>query len=167
MKNPFIITLFLLVAALSAQAVSRIGGGKIQSVRSGFEMNISGLFKIADIQNDSVRCLRPVSINQRGLTSSMGTQFFEISEFSNEFADATSLSAEKIVARFEKSGWKKISSPSCQVVMKLHTNGAIAYLATWGSGKGFVMKGTPTAQTEQVMREALTSLTISGGCSWK
>lgn len=167
MKSILTVTVALFFTASFAGAVSRIGGGKIQSVSSGFEMNVNLLFSPADIQNDSVRCLGPISVIQRGANATMGTQYFEVSEFAREFPDATSANSQELITRFEKSGWKAQPSENCNTVLRLRTDGAVAYIVTWGSGKGFVMKGTPTAQTEQAMREALLSLKINGGCAWK
>ena len=147
---------FLGFASLG-NAVSRVGGGKIQSMKSGFELSVAPLFKTADVPQETVRCLGPIGMIQQGFQVNMGIQYFEVAEFSNEFSDATNLSKQDLVARFSKSEWKEIYSSECPLTMKLKNEAVTAYFVTWGNGKGFVMKGTTTSLTEQTRSEEHTS----------
>jgi hypothetical protein len=146
-------------------AVSRVGGGKIQSHFSGFELTITAPFdKLLDYQGGIVANGPNTFSPQLGIFR----QFIEVSEFSSEFPDAIHLDKKSLTDRLSKSNWvENPSSISCAVELRQNHASVIAYLVTWGEGKGFVIKGPRSPQVETAMRAILASLKIeNGACTW-
>ncbi|MEK2689820.1 hypothetical protein [Bdellovibrio sp. GT3] len=164
-KTLLAITLLIAWTSLS-RAVSRVGGGKISSLSSGFEMivpqNFTNLFAT---RTESVRAEGPpVYVYGRGVT----TQFVDITEFQDEFADFTNYSALEIRERLEQSKWRLVSESDCAIIMKNNDPKIVAYIGTWGAGKGFVLKGLNLPDVDQAMIGMLGSLRVTpGSCAWK
>jgi hypothetical protein len=167
MKIQSSIFIIALMLASIGHAVSRVGGGKIQSLESGFEFSIDSAFKTSQVTEDSVQCLGPVGIIRQETTVSAGTQYFEVSEFRTEFPDATALTKKELIARFEKSNWQAAQSQACELVLRSYSPGIVAYIVTWGSGKGFVIKGTDSADTQRAIQKAFETLKVTSECQWK
>ncbi|WP_142698815.1 hypothetical protein [Bdellovibrio sp. ZAP7] len=165
MKRP--ILLAILLASTTSHAVSRVGGGKVRSLRSGFEASIESLFVTTQSSEQMVRCSGPIGPIRQTKSFSTGTQYFEISEFADEFTNATALSKKQLTDRFEKSQWQEVKKAQCDLTLKQRTSGVVAYIVTWGHGKGFVMKGTDSPDTNRAMDKVLATLKITSECSWK
>jgi len=147
-------------------AVSRVGGGKIQSHFSGFELVMTAPFdKLQDYQGGIVANGPNTFSPQLG----MFRQFIEISEFSDEFKDAVLLSKNELVDRMSKSKWIEVpASITCAVELRQDHGNVAASLVTWGQGRGFVIKGPRSPQVERTIQAILKSVkTINGACTWK
>lgn len=166
MKKTLIFITLLIAWTTLSRAVSRVGGGKISSLSSGFEMivpqNFTNLFAT---RTESVRAEGPpVYVYGRGVT----TQFVDITEFQDDFSDFTNYSALEIRQRLEKSNWRLVSESDCILIMKNNDPKIVAYIGTWGMGKGFVLKGLNLPDVDQAMIGMLGSLRITtGSCTWK
>ncbi|MBO9666261.1 MAG: hypothetical protein J7501_05560, partial [Bdellovibrio sp.] len=149
-------------------AVSRVGGGKVRSLNSGFELNVQSPFMVATLEKESVRCLGPDAITVNNGTLISLNQYFEITEFNNEFENVNSLDKEQLIHRFQDSGWsEQSSSMSCALSMRYEQDGAVAYFITWGKGKGLAIKGTDTSDTVKMIENALKTLQVPTGCEWR
>lgn len=166
MKKLLLITAILTAWATLSGAVSRVGGGKISSQSSGFEMVAPQNFTtLAMIGADSVRAEGPPTfVLGRGVVN----QFVDITEFQDEFPDFANYSALEINQRLASSAWRLVSDSNCVLIMKNNDPQVVAYIATWGAGKGFVLKGRNLPDVDQAMVDLLGSLKITPeSCSWK
>ena len=153
--------------ALHAGAVSRVGGGKIRSNSSGFETEIPESFALIESSTDnSLRASgRPVLTRENGLTR----QYVEIVEFDQEFPDAVGLSALELQSRFSKAGWTPVpANEHCALAISSSNNRVTARIVTWGSGRGFVLKGPALPDVQKVMAELISNMKLdNGACAWK
>jgi len=161
-------TLFALFLcwSISGHAVSRVGGGKIQSHTSGFELTVPAPFDDLQTYQQGIVARGPSTISPQ---LGMIRQFIEISEFSGEFKDAVLLSKSELVDRMSKSKWLEVpASISCAVELRLGSGNVAASLVTWGQGRGFVIKGPRSPQVERTIQAILKSVkTIHGACTWQ
>ncbi len=164
-KLIFSISLLCLWADPSG-AVSRVGGGKVRSQSSGFEMLTPKHFAhLKDIGAKAVRAEGPaVYISGHGVTN----QFVDITEFRSDFSDLASMTRKELHARLSGSRWTELSDPlDCVLIMKNNNPQITAIIATWGNGKGFVLKGRNLPDVNTAMQEMLTTLSIEpGSCAW-
>ncbi|WP_413586244.1 hypothetical protein [Bdellovibrio sp. HCB274] len=166
MKNIILLILLTTTWAPLSGAVSRVGGGKINSLSSGFEMDAPESFlNIKATGRDSVRAEGPPTyVMGRGVM----TQFIDIGEFRNEFPDFVDYSANDIQSRLERSAWSVVSNSDCILIMKSNDPQITAYIATWGLGKGFVLKGRSLPDVDKAMTGFINSLVLTpGSCAWK
>jgi phosphoribosylformimino-5-aminoimidazole carboxamide ribonucleotide (ProFAR) isomerase len=169
MKTFLLIATIILTKTSVGNAVSRVGGGKVSSQQSDFEMTFNLSFQQLDQNGKSVKGIGSVVFASLGIGSQPITQFYELTEFADEFPDAVTLTKSELIERFSKSQWHEVPSPSaCAVLLRTNNRGVIAYIMNSGEGKGFVLKGTNTPETELLMENAIKTLVISeGGCKWK
>ena len=161
-----LITLMSMAWAIPGLCVSRVGGGKIQSVPSGFEITIPNPFSNIKESSNGLRAVGPIAlVPAQGLQR----QFIEISEFAADFPDTVSLGRESLMKRLLQSKWIEFrSSHECVLALKSHENGVFALLLTWGDGKGFTLKGPLSTEVEEAATKVVSSLVLdSEVCSWK
>jgi hypothetical protein len=155
------------LGSLTGSAVSRVGGGKVASEFSQFMMGVEdGSWQIRTASSAGVTAVGPVAFTpDRGPVQ----QFFDVTEFKDEFPDAVDLSVSDLQTRFAQSNWTMIPGPiPCAVGWQKENSSVMTYIFTWGGGRGFVMKGLNTYATKQVMSATLHTLTIEpGACAWK
>ena len=167
MKQLILSFSLLCLWAAPSGAVSRVGGGKVRSQSSGFELQTSQQF--AQIKNIGAEAVRiegpPVYIAGRGVAA----QFVDITEFRSDFHDLADLNREELRQRLSNSLWQELSSPhECVLTMKNANPQIAAVIATWGDGKGFVLKGQRLPDVERAVQDMLSTLQIDpGACAWK
>lgn len=159
--------LTVLLLALSASAVSRVGGGKVRSNSSGFEIQVPKSYGKTKEQADGVTALGPnVYVAGQGLVP----EYVNISEFYLEFPDLVTYSPEELETRLTANRWEVIPAEahSCIVSLRFASNQIVVYALTWGNGKGVVMKAPKVGATEDAIKEMLATLTLDpGSCAWK
>lgn len=152
---------------LHANAVSRVGGGKIRSNSSGFETAVPESFALIEVSTEnSLRASGPpVVTRESGITR----QYVEIVEFNQEFPDAVNLSEQELQSRFSKSGWTATHiDERCALAISSSNGQVTARIVTWGSGRGVVLKGPDLPGVQDAMTELLTNLKLdTGACAWK
>lgn len=167
MKSLLLAVGLLIAYPLShSEAVSRVGGGKVKSQSSGFELELPAPFTYSeDIAGLRVKALGPVVfVANKGMIS----QYVEISEFHDDFAEVVNLSAQELNTRFTTNNWTALgNSRECVLILRNQSPSIAAYIVTWGSGKGLVLKGPRLPDVEKAMQSMLESLSITGGCAWK
>jgi hypothetical protein len=157
----------LLIWTTEGFSVSRVGGGKVRSNSSGFELSTPRDFaQIRPLNDEALRVMGPVVAT---ITTGFIQQYVEVSEFRNEFADATQLSATDLKKRFTAQKWTDHKSHTgCVVLLKSSQNGVFAWIATWGQGKGVVLKGLALPDIDNAMTAMIQSLSLDeGACAWK
>lgn len=166
MKKLLLTLSFLCLWTDLSGAVSRVGGGKVSSQSSGFQMQVPPHFSnLKSIGNAAVRAEGPAVYKSGiGVTS----QFVDITEFQSEFPDLTDYRREQIQQRLSESRWQEVSShQDCALIMKSTNSQIVAIIATWGKGKGFVLKGPRLSEVDRAMQEMLSTLTLEpGSCAW-
>jgi hypothetical protein len=164
MKN-FLAFTTVLLSALAVHAVSRIGGGKVSSVDSGFEIKVAQPFLGLDQLQDIIMANGPIGFNNNQLVS----QFILIKEFSVQFEDLKNESRESIKDFFRKASWTSILSTNPCVEAFTYTNDSTTGTAmTWGDGKGIILQGPATPMVEQAIEETRQSAAlVPGACAWK
>lgn len=159
---------FLPVAllALNCFAVSRVGGGKVRSNSSGFEVQIPKSYAKTIERAETVTALGPnVYVAGQGLMP----EYIEISEFSAEFPNLVNYSEEQLENRLTANSWEVIpgANESCVAGLRFASNQVVVYALTWGSGKGVVLKAPRLGGTEEAMKEMLATLVLdTGSCAW-
>lgn len=159
---------FLAVAllALNCFAVSRVGGGKVRSNSSGFEIQIPKSYGKTTERAKTVTALGPnVYVAGQGLMP----EYINISEFSDEFPDVVNYSAEQLKKRLIANNWEvvPVASESCVIGFRFASNQVVVYALTWGAGKGIILKAPRVGGTENSMLEMLATLSLEpGSCAW-
>jgi len=163
--RPLIILTSLLIAVTSL-GVSRIGGGKISSASSQFEMTVSEFF--FDIQQISSMVVANGPFSMFG--GQMGQQFLQIREFSDLFSSAANLNRQETEAYFTSRGWQREAqhSNSCIDIYSYKNNSTAGFVATWGAGKGLNVVGPLTDLVVFALEDSWKTITLQpGACSWK
>lgn len=155
----------ILLTALHCGAVSRVGGGKISSVSSGFTLSIPSTYKLEDTRSG----VQAIGDTAYVVGVGFATQVFEVTELRETFPQHTSLGKEALLKELTTQGWREVQSPyPCAVAVTKYANNIVAYLVSWGHGNGFVMKGLLTRTTIQAMSDGVQSLKLNEeNCSWK
>lgn len=166
MKKYFLLGLLFL--AQGTFAVSRVGGGKVQSQSSGFEMSVPlGYDRVESYGIDAVIAKGPQAyIRNQGVVE----LFVRIAEFEREFPDAKKMTAPELSQRFTLAGWQQVTEFNfpCVLIFTRNQGSLVSYIATWGAGKGFVLNGPAMDSVDISMREMLGTLKLeAGSCSWK
>jgi hypothetical protein len=164
--RPLIIFTSLLIAATSL-GVSRIGGGKVSSMSSQFEMTVSESF--FDIQQigSVVMANGPFGMFSGG---QMAQQFLQIREFSDLFSSAANLNRQETEAYFTSRGWQHeaLLSNSCIDIYSYKNNSTAGFVATWGAGKGLHVVGPLTDLVMFALEDSWKTIALQpGACSWK
>lgn len=161
----FLSTLTLLIAS-QGLSVSRVGGGKVSSTSSGFDMEIPSLFfSIKPWGTEGIRADGPPIMLGAGLTS----QFMDVLEFQNEFSQMVTLTPAELRTQFLSLGWvEQPSTIPCAIHFYGRSSNMTAHVLSWGNGRGVVLRGLATNQVTAGLTQALATLTRhSQECSWK
>lgn len=151
----------------SVHAVSRVGGGKVRSQSSGFEMLLPAeYFRVENLGTTAVLARGPIFFHGR-----MGRieAFIRISEFMNDFSDARELSRNELEQRLQAAEWTHFQMPDACIAGFKNVNGPlISYIFTWGGGKGFVVNTSNLKNSDDSVQLMLQSLQLDpGSCAWK
>lgn len=160
--------IFILFFIPGAFAVSRVGGGKVKSNSSGFEMTVPNAYaRIEPYGQDKVIARGPQFFSaNRGLVE----LFIRIAEFADEFPDAIPQTSSELALRFHLAGWSQHSTVnnSCVLMFSRRSSSLTSYILTWGSGKGFVLNGPGYEDVDQAMQSMIQTLQLDpGACAWK
>ena len=152
---------------LGGHGVSRVGGGKIQSVDSEFEAELPPSYAQI-IQSDAKRIIAKGPSMFAGSRGLIDLNLY-ISEFSEFFSELKDLGPQEFKDAMGINGWSEFGTFDACIVGLKQTNADLAsYLFTWGAGKGFVIN-TPNVQpSDSTVHFILKSLRLMpGACSWK
>lgn len=143
--------------------VSRVGGGKVRSQFSGFELSVPDYFVLSDADSSKVRGSGGPLILRNGTVTQ---EFFEISEVRSIFPMITSMSLENTKSFFHV--WSVVSHKGCVLIFKLNGQNAFSYLATWGNGKGLVISSLESERLEKDLSSAIKEMIVQPeACAWK
>jgi hypothetical protein len=154
------------LCALTSWGVSRIGGGKISSLESKFDMNMPAPF--ADLQQSGniVIANGPVIVRNGPLEQ----QFIQIREFKDYYASLASTNRADIEVYFKTRHFQRLNlNPDpCIDAYEFSNESTAGIVATWGDGKGLTMTGPRSDLVITASRQALASLQLQpGACAWK
>ncbi len=165
MKAKIIFLTFALLA-LHAAAVSRVGGGKVRSNSSGFEIQIPNSYSRTAERAEAVTALGPnVYVAGQGLVP----EYVTISEFYAEFPNLVQYSAAQLEAHLTARNWELVplDGDNCVSALRFASRQVIVYALTWGNGKGVVLKAPQVGQTENAIKQMLSTLALdNGSCAW-
>lgn len=164
-KSKIILPLLMLVTS-HGHAVSRVGGGKVSSAASGFELTVPSPFiQLGALSSDSVRAIGPTFfINGQGLRK----LFIDILEFSTDFSSLANISRDDLRREFLTAGWTEENTHGCSVHFKMEGASVVAHVVSWGSGKGYILHGLLLSDVAKTMDEIVGSQQrASEECQWK
>lgn len=165
-KSKIILPLLMLVAASLGNAVSRVGGGKVSSTVSGFELTVPSPFiQLGALSSDAVRAMGPAAyINGTGLRK----LFIDILEFASDFSSLANASRDDLRREFLSAGWAEENTSDCSVHFKKQGDSVVAHVVSWGSGKGYILRGLFIEDVATAMDEIVRSQQrVSTECVWK
>ncbi|MNL00397.1 hypothetical protein D3C87_1208300 [compost metagenome] len=161
-----LLCLIILVSSSLSNAVSRVGGGRVSSTSSGFELSVPFPFvQIGLLSADAVRASGPMAyFAEQG----MRQQFIDVLEFESDFRDKSHHSRDDLRQEFISAGWVNLETSSCVAHFKKENGSVIAHVVSWGSGQGYILRGPYTADVSQAMDAILKSQQrVSAECLWK
>lgn len=155
----------LLLSTVHSWGVSRVGGGKISSTHSLFEMEIPAQFSDIEQGQDFVLANGPRSFGSRQRV----LQFIQVREFTSSFDTPEATDRGTIKKFFEDRQWDPYPvTESCVEAFAYTTATTTGLALSWGQGKGIILEGPLTPLVQQAMDEAIQSLKLlPGACSWK
>jgi hypothetical protein len=165
-KNKTFFALLFFVSASLGEAVSRVGGGKVCSTISGFELSVPSPFvQLGSVSPDVVRASGPKTyVNGQGIRQ----QFIDIVEFETDFKDLSFKTRDELRQEFLSAGWTEMETSSCVVHLAKENGSVIAHIVSWGSGQGYILRGPFTNEVSLAMDAILKSQRrASVDCSWK
>lgn len=171
-NNPesFYSLLFALIVAVcwpvQSTAVSRVGGGKVSSIGSGFEADIPTLFQQSHVIDDnSVRLIGPPLPESKRLGM---RPLIELYEFSEHYPELANLSREEVYDYFTQRQWQdRQHNNECVLWMQGQTPTSHFAIVTWGQGKGMLVMGTAGHNVRNAMLKLLESVRLQeGACAW-
>lgn len=161
-----LLCLIILISSSLSNAVSRVGGGKVSSTSSGFELSVPFPFvQIGLLSADAVRASGPMAyFAGQGLRQ----QFIDVLEFETDFKDKSQLPRENLRQEFTSTGWVEMNTGSCVAHFRKENGSVIAHVVSWGSGQGYILRGPFTADVSKAMETILKSQQrASSECVWK
>lgn len=164
--NALLCTIAIILSGSLSQAVSRVGGGKVRSASSGFELTLPFPFiQIGLLSADAVRAMGPMAyLAGKGLSQ----QFIDVLEFENDFKDKGQYSREDLRRDFISNSWTEMNTSNCVLHFMKENGSIIAHVVSWGSGRGYILRGPLTSDVSQAMNSALKSQQrVSAECLWK
>jgi hypothetical protein len=164
MKKLLVATLLLF--AVNSIGVSRIGGGKISSQTSLFEMEVPQSFGQIEQNGNVVIAMGPLAVQPGQAVR----QFLQIREFTDYYLSIAKLDRASVQAHFVASGWDIVpfASDDCVDVYAFSNTNTRGFAATWGEGKGVTVVGPNTGLVQVTQEQVLQSLKLdAGACSWK
>lgn len=155
----------ILAFSSMTNAVSRVGGGKIQGSKSEFEMTIPYPFiQFDSYASNALRVSGPPAFTPAG---GAFRQYIDIVEFSDEFSNLNISSRDELLQYFISRNWENVST-DCSLHFIRDSGNVVAQITIWGTGKGVALKGISTADIATAMMTTTKSLTRpTGECSWK
>lgn len=161
-----IIVATLLLFAVNSIGVSRIGGGKISSQTSLFQMEVPQSFGQLEQNGGVIIAVGPIAF-QSGQAI---RQFLQIREFSDYYLSLAPLDRGSVQAHFVSTGWDIVpfAADPCVDVYAFSNANTRGFAATWGDGKGVTVVGPNTGLVQVTQEQVLQSLHLdAGACSWK
>lgn len=161
----FAISVIVLFISVCAFPVSRIGGGKVGSLSSNFEMEVAAPFTDLKQLSETVLANGPPGIGPNGFSS----QFIEIREFREYFSEIENSSKLETQTFFAARGWEQNQSiKTCVEAYAFENATATGAALTWGSGKGVILQGPATANVKIAIQQMIVTLKLlPGACAWK
>lgn len=160
-----LLILLILTLPFSTFGVSRIGGGKVGSLASGFVMELPSPFLALDQFEDVVVANGPIGFSADRIVP----QYIQIREFDSLFGSLSGLDRSALRREFKNRGWTLQSdSNPCFEVFKFQNSSATGIAITWGQGKGVSLQGPALPSVAEAIGTARSNLTLKpGACSWK
>jgi len=159
------VILALVLMALSAFGVSRVGGGKVNSYASGFELEVPQEFLNMEQYPDVIVANGPMLISN----STPMLQFIQIREFKNYYAAQATLSRAEMETYFTSRRLVKLTGvpDPCMDAYAFDNRGTTGLVVTWGDGKGVTLTGPSSPLVKSAVESILQSMTlVPGACAW-
>lgn len=156
----------LLLFAVNSIGVSRIGGGKISSQSSLFQMEVPQSFGPLEQNGTVILAIGPIAFQ----AGQVIRQFLQIREFTDYYKSLEKLDRGSVQEYFLRTGWDIVpfASNDCVDVYGYANSNSRVFAATWGEGKGVTVVGPNTGLVQITQEQILQSLNLEpGACSWK
>lgn len=164
MKNLLLLS-FLTFFAATSLGVSRVGGGKISSSESLFELQMAAPFLGIEDYKDTVIAMGPKGFSATQFIS----QFIQVREYASRFNKLVTDSRRDTKSFFLSQNWDAFVTTQDCIDAYSYTNSTATSIAlTWGQGKGVILEGPATPMVRDAIEKTVQSLTLlPGACSWK
>lgn len=161
----------MLLYVSTAQAVSQVGGGKVQNAAEGFSFDIPSQFSlgVAVFKNDGIQLRAPQTITGIIFGHSINSDPINIYMLQTSFPSLTSSARQDVQAFFAQKGWAKIvSAEVCVEAAQVVHETSISTTLAWGNGNGVVIVVPNTSVGRTALTTMLNSLQLlPGACAWK
>ena len=97
-------------------------------------------------------------------------EYIQVDDLSQDYSGLIGLTRDEFTIRIESTGgtWTQlISGDPCILILRSSDSAASATTATWGNGKGFVMKSPLDNGASQAVTQILSAIQLTpGACAW-
>lgn len=162
-----LISLSLIFLTSLAFGVSRVGGGTVADVVSGFSAQVPAQFaSIQKINSDSVRLLGAPQFLEIGQAT--GPQALELHPLKNDFPELGILTRGELAQNRMTQGWQHLKSTnSCIDIYFKSSITAETFITSWGKGSGVVVVISRAPQNSQIVLNFINSFKLDpGACKW-
>lgn len=153
--------------AISAHAISRSGGGKLESVDLGFEAKAPTVYTRPNSMTDAG--LRLWSDTLFGFSFEISAEsFIELRNLQTEFPQLAQSDRVETGTAFSKIAWvRSAHSEACIDVYRRESKTVTATILVWGPGRGVVILGGVSVTAKTAIDEIVQTLRLSpGSCGW-
>ncbi|MFN7904036.1 MAG: hypothetical protein ACK5P5_02530 [Pseudobdellovibrionaceae bacterium] len=169
-----IFTLALIVfQSVPSFSISIIGNGIILDLNNGVKMNLvqnySQSFQVSG--EDGIKLTDPTRFFHLNSPTPLTESIFvyRLQKFQSQLTDLSREDFRNHFLYHPKTSWQEIeTNDPCVEIFTNNSTANVNYIASWGSGKGLQVLGTPTAYSKQSVMNMLQSMVLGeGACSWK
>ncbi len=163
------VVFFLLVtfAAISAHAISRSGGGKLESAELGFVADTPEKYpRSSALVNQGLRLWSDFVIS--GVIGTTAEAFVELRTIESEFPDLSKSTRSGTHALFTTIQWTAKTHPdACVDVYERKSATVTSVAVVWGPGRGIIVLGGVSQIATKAIGEIVTTLRLTpGACAW-
>lgn len=152
--------------AAPAMAISRSGGGKLESADLGFSASAPEAYPRANpISNQGLRLWSGMDF---GGSDALANSFLEIRAFGGEFSNLISANRSATSIEFSRIGWlKNAHSDLCIDVFERDSATIHSVAIIWGSGRGIIVLGGLSKLAKDSVDEIVSTVTLlPKSCGW-
>lgn len=158
----FVILVTTLWLPIGSHGISRVGNGGIQSLVSGYTVQVPSEF--SNIQFFPSENARLFNLN----SAFAAVKSIDLRNFATEFPELNLKTLSEIQQSLLDSGWSLVANQNfCGKIFYQETLTTMAYIAIWGQSKGFVLVTDRTSSSRNYLDNILKTTTLEkGACEW-
>lgn len=167
MLKQFCLILAVTLVTVSSQAISRSGGGKIESRELGFTADAPATYaRTNPVENSGLRLWSNTFLP--GSPGFSPDAFIELRDYSSEFSQLATSDRVQTSDEFARLGWTKTTHMNaCVDVYSRSSTNVTSVAIVWGPRRGMVVLGGVSSEATTAIDEIVRTLSLeSGACAW-